>query len=116
MSAGVEVRWAPAAALNGCTPAALLPRPRRVINCAAQAAPAACEGEGEAAARAINVPTQLLDALQRHAEQHGRWDGAGGGSRAGWGLARGVTELRWRRALARLCPTAHRQRGSANTR
>ncbi|EFN51622.1 hypothetical protein CHLNCDRAFT_140037 [Chlorella variabilis] len=31
-----------------------------VINCAAQAAPAACEGEGEAAARAVNVPQPVL--------------------------------------------------------
>lgn len=44
----------------------------RVINCAAQAAPAACEGEGEAAARAVNVPSQLLGALQRHEQRHGR--------------------------------------------
>lgn len=45
---------------------------RSVINCAAQAAPAACEGEGEAAARAINIPTQLLAALESHAARHGR--------------------------------------------
>lgn len=43
-----------------------------VIACAAQAAPAECEGAGEAAARAINIPTTLLDALDSHAAQHGR--------------------------------------------
>ncbi|KAI7843840.1 hypothetical protein COHA_002393 [Chlorella ohadii] len=42
-----------------------------VINCAAQAAPAACEGDGETAARAINIPTQLLAALESHAARHG---------------------------------------------
>jgi hypothetical protein len=42
-----------------------------VVNCAAQAAPAACEGEGEAAARAVNIPHRLLDALEAHSKQHG---------------------------------------------
>ncbi len=49
--------------------------PCRVINCAAQAAPAACEGDGETAARAINIPTQLLAALESHAARHGRCAG-----------------------------------------
>lgn len=65
------VRLSAAAPL--CCP---LPARCSVINCAAQAAPAACEGEGEAAARAVNVPTRLLDALERHAERHGRCGGA----------------------------------------
>lgn len=46
--------------------------PCSVVNCAAQAAPAACEGEGEAAARAVNIPHRLLDALEAHSRQHGR--------------------------------------------
>jgi hypothetical protein len=46
--------------------------PCSVVNCAAQAAPAACEGEGEAAARAVNIPHRLLDALEAHSKQHGR--------------------------------------------
>ncbi|PSC74470.1 60S ribosomal L18-3 [Micractinium conductrix] len=41
-----------------------------VVNCAAEAAPAACEANPEASA-AVNVPTRLLDALQRHRQQHG---------------------------------------------
>lgn len=41
-----------------------------VINTAAVSQPAACERD-EAAAAAVNVPTQLLDALQRHRQEHG---------------------------------------------
>ncbi len=41
-----------------------------MINCAAISQPAACERE-PAYATALNVPTKLLDALQRHQQQHG---------------------------------------------
>ena len=86
-------------------PAAVLHR--RVVNCAAEAAPAACEANPEASA-AVNVPTRLLDALQRHRQQHGRC-GAGAWQR---GPVVAAAAAAWQVLLLRRCRAAAQQPSS----